>query len=624
VRDVWENRLALYRLPRQGDGLAMSIAESPDRRGESGKAAARAWLRALQATAPIAAQLTRTLPARLDELADTHGEKPALLSVRECLTYRELTERANRYARWALAQGISKGDVVCLLMPNCPDYLAIWLGVTRIGGIVALLNTHLAGPALAHCIDVVGPSHIIVAAELLGAFDCAQPRVTEHLKLWHYGADGPFQRIDREIECHSPARLADWEQRPITIEDRALLIYTSGTTGLPKAANLSHYRVLLWSYWFAGMMDTRPSDRMYVCLPMYHGVGGIVAIGAVLVHGGSVVIREKFSARQFWDDIARSRCTLFQYIGEICRYLVNSEPHPNERDHQIRLCCGNGLRADVWNEFKNRFRIPQILEFYAATEANFSLYNAEGEPGAIGRVPPFLRHRLPIALVRFNVESGEPFRGADGFCVRASAGEVGEAIGLIPKDRANIAGRFEGYTSQPESDNKVLRDVFEVGDAWFRSGDLMRCDERGFFYFVDRVGDNFRWKGENVATSEVAGALTGYPGIMEANVYGVAVAGAEGRAVMAAIVTDDRFDLAGLRAHLTQRLPPYAHPVFLRIQKEIEVTATFRHKKNELAQSGFDPALISDPIYFNDPEREAFVPLDPVLHKRIRSGSVRL
>ena len=597
----------------------------PNKRDQAGKAAAaRAWLRALQATAPIAAQPTRILPAVLDELADAYGEAPALLSERECLTYRELSARANRYTRWAIAQGIAKGDVVCLLMPNCPSYLAVWLGATRIGGTVALLNTYLPGPALAHCIDIARPSHIIVAAELLGAFDSALAHVAKPARVWLHGGEGPFPRIDTEIERHSPARLADWESRPVGIEDRALLIYTSGTTGLPKAANVSHFRVMQWSYWFAGMMDTSPSDRMYDCLPMYHSVGGIVAIGAVLVHGGSVIIREKFSARHFWDDIACYRCTLFQYIGEICRYLLNSERHPRELDHRIRLCCGNGLRPDVWNEFKNRFRIPQILEFYAATEANFSLYNAEGEPGAIGRVPPFLHHRLPIALVRFDNEHGEPLRGVDGFCARASAGEIGEAIALMANSRANSAARFEGYADQAQSDSKILRDVFEVGDAWFRSGDLMRRDERGFYYFVDRIGDNFRWKGENVSSSEVAEALTGYPGILEASVYGVAIPGADGRAAMAAIVTDDRFDLAGLWAHLAQRLPRYACPAFLRIKNEIEVTATFKQKNKELAQSGFDPALISDPLYFSDPERGAFVRLDQALHERIVTGRLRV
>jgi len=580
------------------------------------------WLRALQATAPIAAQPTRILPILIGELAETRGDAPALLSDRECLSYRALTARANRNARWGLEHGLAKGDAVCLMMPNRPEYLAIWLGLTRIGAVVALLNTSLVGAALAHCINVAEPRTIIVAGELLAAFESARPHLASHLDVWlHGGADAALPRIDQEVARLSGAPLDEAEQRPVTLADRALYIYTSGTTGWPKAAIISHHRVMRWSLWFAGMMDAGPGDRMYDCLPMYHSIGGIVAVGSLLVRGGSVVIREKFSAREFWKDIVRWDCTLFQYIGELCRYLVRAEPHPREREHRLRLACGNGLRADVWNAFKDRFGIPRILEFYAATEGNFSLYNAEGEPGSIGRIPAFLARQLPTALIRFDVERGEPIRGADGFCIRCPANQVGEAIGRIA---AAAAGAFEGYTSGGDSQKKILRDVFERGDAWFRTGDLMRRDERGFFYFVDRIGDTFRWKGENVATSEVAQALAEYPGVLDANVYGVEIPGTDGRAGMAALVFDERFALAGLLAHLGAHLPGYAHPLLLRLCGAIEVTATFKHKKSDLARTGYDPALTGDPIYFNDADRGAFVPMDAALFARIQSGQVRL
>ncbi|HWF96091.1 MAG TPA: long-chain-acyl-CoA synthetase [Xanthobacteraceae bacterium] len=630
----------------------MSVLEldrtTPKREG--GDSAAKAWLRALAATAPIAAHPQRTLPVLIEELADTYGDAPALLSDRETLTYRELAARANRYARWALELGVARGETVCLMMPNRPEYLAIWLGVTRVGGIVSLLNTSLAGAALAHCMTIVAPKHVIVAAELIGAVEDACSRLAIAPRIWVHGASvrgasaqvasaqvaERHPRIERAIERQSGARLAGAELRPVTIEDRALHIYTSGTTGLPKAANISHHRLLMWSHWFGGMMDTGPGDRMYDCLPMYHSVGGIVAIGAVLVNGGSVLIREKFSARQFWDDVRRFDCTLLQYIGELCRYLVQAPPHPDERQHKVRIACGNGLRPDVWSAFKNRFQIPQILEFYASTEGNFSLYNAEGEPGAIGRIPPFLARRLPTALIRFDIETGEPMRDADGLCIRCSADQVGEAIGRIPasaspslprlrgKVREGAGGHFEGYTSARDSQKKILRDAFEPGDAWFRTGDLMRRDERGFFYFVDRIGDTFRWKGENVATSEVAQALTECPGVLEANVYGVTVPHTDGRAGMAAIVVDERFDLAALRAHLAERLPGYARPLFLRRLGAMEVTATFKHKKSDLARTGFDPSLTDDAIYFNDAGRGAFVRLDQALYERIQRGRMRL
>jgi fatty-acyl-CoA synthase len=281
------------------------------------------------------------------------------------------------------------------------------------------------------------------------------------------------------------------------------------------------------------------------------------------VGGGSVVIRERFSARQFWSDVVGWDCTLFQYIGELCRYLLHSEPQPPETEHRIRMACGNGLRPDVWNAFQERFAIPHILEFYAATEGNVSLVNVEGKPGAIGRIPPFLAHRFPAALVKYDADAEAPVRDARGRCVRCAPNEVGEAIGALPKDQSNVGRRFEGYTNEEASDKKILRSVFEPGDAWFRTGDLMRRDEDGYFYFVDRIGDTFRWKGENVATSEVAEAICGFHGIKEANVYGVAIPGTDGRAGMATIVTDDGLDLAAFRTHLVDRLPEYARPVFL-------------------------------------------------------------
>jgi fatty-acyl-CoA synthase len=583
-------------------------------------------LRILRMTTPIAKNPTRIFPTVIEDLAEKFGDAPALLSDRESFSYRELAARSNRYARWALAHGIRKGDTVCLMMPNRPEFLAVWLGITRVGGVVALINTNLTGVALAHCVNVVEPTHIIVAAELLEPLQGARPHISSPAKLWLHGeAAANLPRIDREIEGFSGERLAAAQRPPLTIEDRALYIYTSGTTGLPKAANINHYRMMLASHAFAGVMDTRTSDRMYDCLPLYHTAGGLVATGAVLLNGGAVVIREKFSAREFWDDVVRWECTLFQYIGELCRYLVNSPPHPQERAHKLRLACGNGLRPDIWADFKTQFQIPHIVEFYGATEGNVSLFNFEGKEGAVGRIPWYLSHRFPTKVVRFDVELQQPVRDARGFCVECDTDEPGEVIGKILKDPSKPGARFEGYATQAETDKKILRDVFEKGDVWFRTGDLMRKDDNGYFYFVDRIGDTFRWKGENVSTTEVEEAIGRYDGVLESNVYGVQVPGRDGRAGMAAIVVaKDDFDLASLRELLVKQLPDYARPVFLRIRRNIEVTATFKQKKVDLVKQGFDPGAIADPIYFNDPASKSFVRLDAAWYDRIRAGQMRL
>jgi fatty-acyl-CoA synthase len=588
----------------------------------AGAAPRKAWVRALEATAAIDRGQAPILPVLFESLAARFAASPALITRQQTLTFVALHEALNRYARWGIAQGFNAGDVVCLLMPNSINYLPIWLGLTRIGVVVSLLNSHLTDRSLAHAIRVVEPRGIIVDPTVSAAFGAVRPQLPSSLRAW---SDGPtaspsLARLDLEA-AQLPAQPLDGVAHPPpALGSRALYIYTSGTTGLPKAANVSHLRLMQWTHWFAGLMDIRPSDRMYNCLPLYHSIGGVVATGAPLVRGAAVVLRERFSAREFWPDIVEQRCTLFQYIGELCRYLLAGPVQPEERLHQLRLCCGNGLRADVWQQFQERFRIPQILEYYAATEGSFSLYNAEGRVGAIGKIPAFLSHRMPVALVQFDVERGVPLRDAAGLCVRCAPQEIGEAIGKLEDSGG---GRFEGYADASASAKKVLRDVFAKGDSWYRTGDLMRQDADGFFYFVDRVGDTFRWKGENVSTAEVAGVLAACPGISDVAVYGVRVPAADGRAGMAAVVVSEDFSLAALQRQLSI-LPAYARPVFLRIVGTIERTGTFRLKKTELAAQGFDPSASPDRLFVNLLPEGGFVPLDAALYERIQAGAQRL
>ena len=290
----------------------------------------------------------------------------------------------------------------------------------------------------------------------------------------------------------------------------------------------------------------------------------------------------------------------------------------------MRLACGNGLRSDVWPEFKERFQIPKIIEFYAATEGNVSLFNFEGKEGAIGRLPWYIAARFPTKIVRFDVERQQPVRDERGFCIECGVDEPGEVIGKIIKDASKPGQRFEGYASEAETDKKILRNVFKKGDVWFRTGDLMRRDKNDYFYFVDRIGDTFRWKGENVSTTEVEEAVGQFDGVLETNVYGVAIAGRDGRAGMAAVVARDDLNLTALRDHLARELPEYARPVFLRIRQDNDITTTFKQKKVDLVKEGFDPGGTSDPIYFNDPQRKAFVRVDAELFGEIGAGQMRL
>jgi fatty-acyl-CoA synthase len=587
------------------------------------KFARDAWLRALTKTATIG-ERGITLPTLIDGLAGQFNASPALISTEASMTYGQLGFRCNQYSRWALERDLRSGDAVALLMPNCAEYLAVWLGLTRVGVVVALINSQLGGDVLAHSINIAAPKYLIVSADLAPRVAAIRARLPATLACRVLGSSPELMSLQAEIETLPGDSLHLSEREPPAIDATALYIYTSGTTGLPKAAKVSHYRLMQWSHWFAGMMDTKPEDRMFNCLPLYHSVGGVVATFATLVNGGAVVIRPRFSASDFWRDVRDERCTLFQYIGELCRYLVNTPYQPIESEHALRIACGNGLRPEVWVPFQTRFKIPRILEYYASTEGNFSLYNCEGRPGAIGRIPAFLANRLPVALLRFDVEKSEPGRNADGFCERCAPNEIGEAVGLMPDSGSERAGKFEGYADAEASSRKVLRNVFKEGDSWYRTGDLMRRDERGFYYFVDRVGETYRWKGENVSTAEVLTALTASRGVVEGVVYGVSVPGADGRAGTAALVVNSDFDLAAFRAEVALRLPPYARPVFLRILSTLEATGTFKPRKQDLVQAGFDPHQIKDPLYFDDGRSQRYVALDAKLYAEILSGAVRI
>ena len=581
-------------------------------------------LRVLSMIGKVAKNPGRTYPQVVRNLAATYGDRVALISDREQMTYRQYDARADQYARWAIAQGIEKGDVVALMMPNRPEYLAAWLGIARAGGVTALLNTNLSGPALAHCINIVRPRHVIVEASLVDSMGTAGPHLVAGPSYWCHGASAEgYQRLDTQIDSLPKTEIPESELPRLTIEDRCLFVYTSGTTGLPKAANINHYRVQGIMYAFNAAMRVKPDDRIYVCLPLYHTSGGVLGPGAALTAGASVVLRERFSSSLFWDDVVRRECTIFLYIGELCRYLLNSPTHPQETRHRIRLACGNGLRPDIWADFQRRFRIPKILEWYAATEGNCVFVNFDSKVGAVGRIPKWMEGRILTEIVRFDIDTEEPVRGPDGFCIKCAPGEIGEAISKIVNDPRRPSQRFEGYSDPVATHKKILADVFEKGDRWFRTGDLMKKDRLGYYYFIDRIGDTFRWKGENVATSEVSEALTVFPGIKEANVYGVRVPGAEGRVGMAALVVEDGLDLEGFGRHV-MRLPAYARPVFLRIKREIETTSTFKQRKLDLVKESFDLSATHDPIYFLHPELQVYVPLEPAGFAAIAEGKVRL
>ena len=537
-------------------------------------------------------------------------------------TYKELDEEANKVAHWAISKGFKKGDVVSLLMENRPEFIFIWYGFAKIGGTVACLNSNIKSKSLAHCIQTSKSKSIIVGSELIDNYSSAHDLLDDKLPVYVDGKEVQgYENISPDdFSNKNPGSL----MREGLINTESLFyIYTSGTTGLPKASRFSHAKFTVAAGLAMFTLHLKPSDRNYMVLPLYHATGGIVGVASTFFSGATLILRRKFSVEKFWEDCVKYKITTVTYIGEMLRYLATAKESPYEKQHQIRGIFGNGLRPDVWKVFEERFNISNIIEFYGSSEGNISTCNVDSKFGAIGRIPPYLAKKLNTKIVKFDVENEQIVRNSEGYCIECEADEAGEAIGQIP-DENTFTGRFEGYTDEKASNKKILRDVFEKGDRWFSSGDLLKKDKKGYFYFVDRIGDTFRWKSENVATSEVSEAMSTFPKIKEVNVYGVLVPKQDGRAGMASIVVDDDFSIDGLYEHLQDQLPKYSVPLFIRISEEIEKTGTFKYKKVDLAKEGFDPEKISDQLYFASMEDAKYINLDKDLFSKINNQEVRV
>jgi fatty-acyl-CoA synthase len=584
-------------------------------------------LRVLRRVNDIDPKANRLVCDDFEAVCDKHYARTAMVFEGKSLTYQQFDQMANRYAHWARAQNLKRGDVVALFMPNRLEYIPIWLGLNKLGVVTALVNNALSGQSLVHCLNISGAGTCLVDATTREAYETVRDQLGRKQQLWSLDLTQDQEtdhrrNLDRNIKSMSMVRPDQGLRADMTSHDLCLYIYTSGTTGMPKAARITNARAQLYMQAFAAVSDMGPNDCVYNVLPLYHATGGLCGVGAALMNGGRVVLKRKFSATQFWADIRREGCTHIVYIGELCRYLINSPPSPepsDETQHKVRLAFGNGMRPEVWEPFQKRFHVKNIVEFYGATEGNVSLFNLDGHPGAIGRVPSYLKSKFNIRLVSFDVEQEMPERRIDGLCREARVDEIGEAIGLIGQD---VRHDYSGYADKAASEKKILNNVFKRGDTWFRTGDLMRQDKDGYLYFVDRIGDTFRFKGENVSTSEVAEHAASAQGIAEAIIYGVEVPHNDGKVGMAALSTREGFDMALFYAHLQSRLPDYAVPRFVRLLTAVETTGTFKYKKNDLVKDGFDPATITDPLYVL--VDHAYVALSPELKGDIEAGRVRL
>ncbi len=538
------------------------------------------------------------------------------------LNYQQLNAWANQIAHYLLSIDIKKGDSVAILIENRPELLAVALGCAKIGAISAMVNTAQKGKVLLHSINLVKPKLIIVGAECIDAYEYIRPQSSIESNRHLFLADTDTQRetgttadgwtnLATEIQQFPQHDLQ--QTQAIYSEDICFYIYTSGTTGLPKAVIFNHGRFMkIYAGFGCSAVGLKKQDRIYVPLPFYHATALTVAWSSALANGASLIMTRKFSASGFWPDVQQYEATAFAYVGELCRYLADQDKHATDSNNKIHTIVGNGLRPAIWKEFKQRFNIDRVVEFYGSSEGNVGFINIFNFDQTVGYC------HLPYAIVEYDRDIDEPEKNTTGYMTRVAKGGVGLLIGEIGDKTP-----FHGYTDQAKSKTSILENVFTQGDRWFNTGDIMR--DQGFRHaaFVDRTGDTFRWKGENVSTTEVEMFIEEINDVNEAVVYGVEIPNTDGRAGMASIRINgalEKIDFSAFLQQLKVNMPDYAIPVFLGINEDIEVTGTFKHLKGPLKEKGFDLDKNQGPIYVWLPKSDKYIPLTKALQQEIEQG----
>jgi len=558
----------------------------------------------------------------LERNAEKYSSNTALLYEDIHITHEAFNRRINQYAHYFSAQGVSKGDVALVLVDNRPELLMFLGALSKLGAVASLINPNQRGEVLLYSINLTRGRHFIVGEELLEAFEeiRGELRLTVEDRLYYQpesGQTGGRDGYDNLVEAieEQPTRNPP-STGEIKLGDPFAYVFTSGTTGLPKASVQTHRRWFSAMYWFCRIvMNLKPTDIHYCLLPFCHTNGLNVAWGSVAGCGATLAMRRRFSASQFWSDTRKFKANSLIYVGEVCRYLMNQPARPDDRDNPIEAIVGNGLRPDIWKAFKQRFGISKVFELYGAAEAPLIFSNLLNVDSTVGMC------LTPFAIVEYDTDADEPVRGEDGFMQKVAPGETGLLLAEISERMP-----FVGYTEKEETEKKIFRDVFEKGDLWFNCGDLVFNQGYKHIQFVDRLGDTFRWKGENVSTSEVEKAVNTLDQVAESTAYGVVIPGTDGRAGMVAIIPAtpvEAFDLKALADTVRKALPSYAVPKFVRFKEEFETTGTHKIKKKVLRDEGFDPNVVIDPLYVLLPEGDAYQPLTKDLYQEILTGRHR-
>ena len=540
------------------------------------------------------------------------------------ITWGDFNELANTLAHALMDRGVKRDDCVAVIMENRIEMLACIIALQKIGAIAGMVNPGLVGAQLAHCINVTKSVKCLAGEEIFSSvmdvragLDMEDKDILWVADLRESSAPEPMEDIMSHLQQYPTTNLED--TKTILAGATGFYIFTSGTTGMPKAAKVGQRRLLSAGGAFSKAgVRAKPSDRIYLCLPLFHGTGFICGVNSAIFSGASMFLRRKFSASAFWPEIQKYQCTIFFYVGELCRYLVTQPPCPEEKNNPLTRVFGNGLRPDVWDEFKTRFGIERVCEFYGSSEGNVSFFNAFNKDKTIGFCPG------TILLVEYDIEQDEIVLDQNGKYIQVESGKPGLLLAEID-DRY----RFDGYTDSAASESKTLRDVLMPGDAWFNTGDLITEVDVGFamgkphYQFVDRIGDTFRWRSENVSTNEVGEILNANDQVEIANVYGVDVPAAEGKAGMVSLALKPGcvFDPVEFSAYVTANLPAFAQPVFVRIQPDMSTTGTFKLVKGELRKQAFHlDQLGDDAVYVQMPRTSHYQLLDQASYESIRDG----
>jgi citronellyl-CoA synthetase len=580
-------------------------------------------LRTLKQVLNVGTENQESWGSMLEDNARNFPDNPAVKSAEANLSWREYNKAVNRCANFFISRDMKKGDVASVFLENRPELLIVYSAMAKIGVVSSMINTNLRHDSLRYCLTLHPAKTYLIGEEVIDAFE----EIRDDLEL---GTDQELYFLPDKGQKPAPDGFINFNDSALNFPannpnttsdvkpaDAIAYVFTSGTTGgMPKAAIITHGRLVRCKY-FNGkiVLNMKPDDTMYVPLPFFHTNALALSWPTVFANGSAVAIRRKFSVSNFWNDVRKYNATSWCYIGELCRYLINQPAQSSDRDNPLTKIIGNGLRPDIWHAFKNRFDISKVYEIYGAAESNLYFVNLFNLDFTVGRC------NLPYAIVKYDVDDESATRDKNGFMRRVEVGQTGLLLGEISETNP-----FIGYTSQKATESKIIRDVFAKGDEWFNTGDLIRDIGYGHVQFVDRTGNTFRWKGENVSTTEVEAVANTRSQISLSTVYGVPLPGGDGRAGMIAIIPDcnlDEFDLAGLGKHFQRTLPSYAVPKFVRLSESLECTSTHKIKKVELKTDGFDPDRTNDSLYVLLPVESEYQPLTKEIYKNIMAGKYK-